>query len=119
MSDDYAPMTTDDARLLFVAILDQAAGDACAEPPTSNSLWAKRERRELVSARSWIRGNGPEYRAVCDLASIDPDRIRANLISGELKKVRDSRVTHKRRLSRGFDKDKKVQFKKGIRDETQ
>lgn len=78
-------------RALFVAVLHQALSDA---------LHLKPDSIEQRQADLWIRRGGPDFRLICDLAGIDPERVRARYVAGKVdlpryaKSGRQSRPKH-------------------------
>ncbi|MBF0368299.1 MAG: hypothetical protein HQL52_02480 [Magnetococcales bacterium] len=55
---------------LWETVLIRAIQDALGE---GNSL-------EMSKARSWIRNGGHNFKLVCDLADVDPNRLRVRLM---------------------------------------
>lgn len=57
-------------RQLWAAVLGQAVNDALRE-----SAYSSEDRRGKNSARSWMDGQGRDFRLVCTLAGMEPEAV--------------------------------------------
>lgn len=73
-SDDRIEYAACPERRLMLAVLLTAILDAAGE----NTATTKRRERNVVrgTALGWIKDAGPDFRAVCELASLDPLHVR-------------------------------------------
>lgn len=58
-------------RILWASVLFQAFVDATSSPSAGA---APADKLAKSVADSWIRGCGPDFRRVCDLAGVEPTR---------------------------------------------
>lgn len=69
-------------RQLWAAVLGQAVNDALREKP-----YSVLDRLAATGARSWMDGQGKDFRMVCTLAGMDPDAVSAAWRSGRVERI--------------------------------
>lgn len=77
---------------LFRAALRQAAIDASFEPPPTGVTTT---RRDHYSAISWFERAGRDYRFVCEMADLDPDEVRDEVLSGRFRERHGMRTRNR------------------------
>lgn len=71
---------------LWRAVIVRALEDACyvvKKTGKAKTRWCSPAMSEQAEARQWLIDNGPDFRAVCEMAGLDPDAVHDRAVALE------------------------------------